>query len=496
MTFAQSFSTDKRRLGLLLSGFIFSFLAGSVRANAATEAEFDLVFKTARVLDPETQLDAVRNVGIREGVIRAVSAEDLRGREIVNASGLVLSPGFIDLHQHGHNIQDYWLKAKDGVTTICEFEIGTSDIDAWYAAREGKTPLNFGVSIGHIPVRMAVLGETPAFLPAAGAGSAERTLDAPQLAELKKRIKDGLRRGAPAVGMGLQYTPGANSWETVEVFRTAADFKAACHVHMRFKGEHGPQNVFSAVMELVAASSLTGAPAHVCHVQSTANRHTPRVLELISDARRKGLDISVECYPYTAGLTDIKSSIFNPGWQETAEISYSDLQWVATGERLTQETFERYRRSGGMVIVHSNTEETVRSALSHPLTMIASDGIPGHPRNAGTCARVLGRYVREMQCLTMLQAVEKLSLLPARRLESRVPELKRKGRIQPGADADLVLFDPQRALDQATYDEPNIPSAGIVHVLVNGGFVVRDGVAMMGSVGGRPVRAPVEKTPE
>ena len=149
-----------------------------------------------------------------------------------------------------------------------------------------------------------------------------------------------------------------------------------------------------------------------------------------------------------------------------------------------------------MVIVHANTEETVRSALSHPLTMIASDGIAGHPRNAGTCARVLGRYVREMQCLTMLQAVEKLSLLPARRLESRVPEFKRKGRIQTGADADLVLFDPQRVLDQATYDEPNIPSEGIVHVLVNGGFVMRDGVARMDSVGGRPVRAPVQESPE
>ncbi len=494
MSFAHSFLTDKGRLVLLLYEFSCCFFFGLSRVNAGTEPEFDLVFKNARVLDPETQLDAVRNVGIREGVIRAVSEEELRGRETVNATGLALSPGFIDLHQHGHSLQDYWLKAKDGVTTACEFEIGTSDIDAWYAAREGKTPLNFGVSIGHIPVRMAVLGEAPAFVPASGAASAERTLDAPQLAELKKCIREGLRRGAPAVGMGLQYTPGANSWETVEVFRLAADFKTACHVHMRFKGEHGPQNVFSAVLELIAASSLTGASAHVCHVQSTANRHTPRVLELISNARHKGLDISVECYPYTAGLTDIKSSIFNSGWQERAEISYGDLQWVATGERLTQETFERYRKSGGMVIVHSNTEDTVRSALSHPLTMIASDGIAGHPRNAGTCARVLGRYVREMQCLTMLQAVEKLSLLPARRLESRVPELKRKGRIQPGADADLVLFDPQRVLDQATYDEPNIPSAGIVHVLVNGGFVVRDGVALMGSVGGKPVRAPVEKS--
>lgn len=460
-------------------------------AASASAQDFDLVLAHGRVLDPESRLDAVRHVGIRAGVIRAVSETPLRGRTVVDASGLVIAPGFIDLHQHAHQPEDYHLKAQDGVTAAFELEVGTADVDAWYAARAGKAPIHHGVSVGHIPCRMVAMGDRPSFLPGANSATATNPATDAQLADLRRLVERGLERGAVAVGFGIQYTPGATQWEILEMFRAAAKFRAACSIHIRAKGDAGPHNVFSSIEELIAATAVTGAPAHVCHVQSTANRLTPRSLELIAAARTRGLDVSVECYPYTAGMTDIRSAIFDPGWQQRAGITFSDLQWPATGERLTAESFARFRQSGGMVIIHSNPESVVRDAVAHPLTMIASDGIRGHPRHAGTSARILGHYVRETQTLTLMQAVEKLSLMPARRLEERAPAMKNKGRVRVGADADLVAFDAAKVRDRANYEQPDLPSEGIRDVLVGGVFVVRDGALQRGVLPGKAVRAPV-----
>src|SRR6476620_6745694 len=194
-------------------------------------------------------------------------------------------------------------------------------------------------------------------------------------------------------------------------------------------------------------------------------------------------------------MIDIKSAIFNEGWQDVFGIGYSDLQWAATGERLTKESFERYRKVGGMVAVFSMTEDVVEAALKDPLTMIASDGIldqgKGHPRTAGTYARVLGRYVRERQILTLTDAIRKMTLAPAMRRERRVPAMKNKGRIRIGADADLVVFDPAKIIDRATYEKPDLASAGIRHVLVAGVNVVKNGVYQSGVAPGRGVRAPL-----
>jgi dihydroorotase-like cyclic amidohydrolase len=468
---------------------------GLLLTPPAVAQEFDLVLRGGRVLDPESGLDAVRDVGIRGGVIRAVSESPLTGTANVDARALVVSPGFIDLHQHAQQPDDFRLKAQDGVTTVCELEVGTADVDAWYAAREGRTPINFAVSVGHIPCRMRVMGDRPEFLPGAKSGAATRTADATQLAEVGRLIENGLERGAVAVGFGLQYTPAATEREMLAVFQVAAKFNASCHLHMRAKGDLGPQNVFSSVLEIIAAAAVTGAPAHICHVQSTAARFTPAVLQVIADAHARGAKLSVECYPYTAGMTDIKSAIFDPGWRERGAVDFNDLQWPATGERLTEESFARYRQTGGLVIIHANPEEIIRAAVAHPLTMIASDGLRGHPRHAGTSARILGRYVREMKAITLMQAVAKLSLQPARRLEERVPAMKNKGRVRVGADADLVVFNADTVIDRATYTQPDLSSAGIPHVLVAGEFVVRDGVFQTNAKAGRAVRAPLGAAP-
>jgi dihydroorotase len=254
-------------------------------------------------------------------------------------------------------------------------------------------------------------------------------------------------------------------------------------------------NCVAAFEEVVAAAALTGAPLQVVHITSMAFDDTPRVLEMIREARSRGMDITTECYPYTAGMTRLDSAIFDGDWQGQLGIDYKDLQWVATGERLTAESFARYRKEGGMVALHSMKPEIVRSAIADPLTMIASDGIltngKGHPRAAGTYSRILGYYVRETKTLTLMDALRKMTLMPAQRLERRVPAMKMKGRLRPGADADLTIFDADRVIDKSTYAEPGKYSEGIKFVLVHGVAVVKDGQLVTGVKPGQAVRAPI-----
>jgi dihydroorotase len=215
---------------------------------------------------------------------------------------------------------------------------------------------------------------------------------------------------------------------------------------------------------------------------------------MIREARSHGIDITTECYPYTAGMTRLDSAIFDGDWQGQLGIGYKDLQWVATGERLTAESFARYRKEGGMVALHSMKAEIVRSAIADPLTIIASDGIlkdgKGHPRAAGTYSRILGYYVRESKTLKLMDALRKMTLMPAQRLERRVPSMKNKGRIRIGADADLTIFDPQKVIDRSTYQEPAKYAEGIEYALVNGVIVVKGGQLQSGIYPGQPVRAP------
>ena len=448
-----------------------------------------------RVIDPESRSDAVRNLGISNSVIKTISSNTLRGRTVIDARGLVVSPGFIDLHQHGQDEENYRFKAMDGVTTALELEVGTGDVDAWYAQREQKSLINFGVSAGHLAARMAAMREPVKFLPTGEA--ARRAATDAEIEEMKRHLEEGLKRGAVAVGFGIQYTPNASRWEILEMFRVVARFGASCHVHMRHAGVKEPGSSIQALEEVISAAAITGAPLHVVHIQSTGGPATPKLLQMIAEAKSRKLDVTTECYPYIAGMTDIKSAIFDEGWQEVFGIDYKDLQWAATGERLTKGTFDQYRRTGGMVAVFSMTEEVVTAAIKSPLTIIASDGIlengKGHPRTAGTYSRILGKYVREQGVLTLMDALTKMTLMPAQRLERRVPSMHNKGRIRPGADADLTIFDPQTINDRATFQEPAKYAEGIKFVIVNGVVIVKDGQLQTGVHPGRPVRAPLQK---
>ncbi len=465
--------------------------AGSGASNG-TEA-YDLVIANGRVMDPESGLDAVRNVGIRSGKIAVISTGPLEGKQTIEARGLVVSPGFIDLHQHGQDAENYAVKAADGVTTALELEVGVADIDGWYGEREGKALVNYGASAGHIPARMAVMHDPGGLLPSGDA--AHRVATTAEMEEISALLEKGLKRGAVAVGLGPAYTEAATNQEILDVFRVAAKYHASCHVHIRASVPPIAGN-FSGFEEVMAAAAITGAPLHVVHIQSTGGPNVTQELQMIADARSRGMDVTTESYPYTMGMTSIQAALFDHKEEEPGTY-FASLLWPATGEHLTKESFLRYRKQGGMVILPSNTPENVHAAIVSPLTMIASDGYlakgQGHPRTAGTYALVLGRYVRKEKALDLMTALRKMTLMPAQRLEKRAPMFKEKGRIRVGADADITVFDANRVIDKATYEKPLQYSEGMQFVFVNGVAVVKDGQLVDGIFPGRAARAPVSQ---
>jgi len=482
----------KPALVLFCLGGVFALTALFVTHDTeAQSAAYDIVLANGRVLDPATNLDAVRHIGIRGKRIAAISAQPVKGKTTIDVKGMAVAPGFIDLHSHGQTDENYRFKALDGVTTALEMEVGVAPLAPWYAARAGQAVINFGATAGHLPARMAVTGDTGTFLPRDKA--IEAKLTPAERDQMNALVKRALDEGGLGIGFGIQYVPNASREEILELFQIAAEHKVACFVHMRSAGPVEPNSALPAVQEIIANAAATGASAHIVHLTSTCLRQSGTALNMIEGARQRGLDITTEAYPYTAGMTRIETAIFSEGWQErNGGISYNDLQWAATGERLTADTFAQYRKQGGLVALHSIPEEVVRLAIGHPLVMIASDGIleagQGHPRAAGTYARVLARYVREQKALSLMDAIRKMSLQPAQRLENAVPMMRNKGRIKVGADADLAIFDPATVADHATFEKPAQASTGINYVLVNGVLVVKEGKLVEGVKPGMGIR--------
>ena len=463
-----------------------------------TPPVYDRVILGGRVMDPASNLDAVRNIGLLGGRIAAITADPIRGRDTIDARGLVVAPGFIDLHAHGQTPETYRFYALDGVTTALELELGTSDVAAWYDERKGGERINYGVSIGHIKVRMAVMHDPGTRMPVSD--GAYRPASPEQIGEIAKRIEIGLREGAVSIGAGFPYTPAATRDELLAVFRVAAKAKTPIHVHIR------PS--VAGLNEVLSLAGETHAPLHVVHINSAGLSETPAMLQIITEARGKGRDVTTEAYPYDAGMTEIQSSTVQDVYKDVPDERLAELEWPRTGERLNRESYARYTRIGGPVVIHTNTEPMVALAITSPLTIIASDAYwqdgTGHPRTTGAYARVLGRYVRAARAnvgaqhaaplptdtLSLMEALRKMTVMPAQRLEARVPAMKQKGRLGVGADADITIFDSGTVMDRSTYREPSLPPVGIQHVIVNGVSVVANGQAVERVTPGKAIRAP------
>jgi N-acyl-D-aspartate/D-glutamate deacylase len=463
----------------------------------ALSQSYDVVIQGGRVIDPETGLDAVRNVGISQGKIKKISADALEGKQVIFAKGMIVAPGFIDLHQHDLDHESQRLKALDGVTTALEMEIGKPDVAAFLRSKERHSLINYGTTASHPAARSLVFGAPipeGGLLPKSGAATDEPA-SPEQMQDMKARLRHELDSGALGIGMGLQYTPGVTRWEVIEMFRLAAERSMPVYTHIRSNGKLEPGSNIESVSEVIGAAAVTGAPLHIVHINSSCGAQALDCLSLIAGARARGLAVTVEAYPYEAAMTYINSARFNPGWQEKSGATYHDLMLPETGERLTKERFDELHNSSGTqrVILFSNSMENVDPVLRNSLVMVASDGEEGHPRNAGTFCRILARYVRSQGTLTLMDAIRKMSLMPAQVLERSTPSARLKGRLQEAADADVVIFDLQTVTDRATYQHPSETSLGVEYLLVGGAVLVEKGKLIEGVFPGKAVLGEIKR---
>jgi dihydroorotase len=304
-----------------------------------------------------------------------------------------------------------------------------------------------------------------------------------------------LDQGGLGIGMGIAYTPGASAVEILRNFDLCAERRVICFTHIR--GAGAGASGFGGLQEVLTDAMVTGAALHVVHINSSSGANfgspdAPEFLRAIRRARAHGVDVTTEAYPYTASSTLLQSSLYDRAL-DTPGYEFDRIVWAANGEHLTRESFIKYRGQGGVIVHIGGPDANLDPIFRDSLVMVASDAVGyvnhrGNPRLAGTFARVLGRYAREQRLFTLMEALRRMTIMPAERLQGSVPAMARKGRIRIGADADLTVFNPATVIDRATVEQPAQYSEGIVHVLVAGTSVVRDAKLVEGVFPGQAIR--------
>ena len=520
----------------LLVGAAAAGLAAAVSRTAGADDEqkpnepgpYDLVIAGGRVVDPETGFDGLRNVGIKGGRIAAISQAELKGTKTLQADGHVVAPGFIDLHAHGQQLPAAWVQAFDGVTTALELESGLLPISKFYedTAKEGR-PINYGAGAAWTYARVTVKekdvppadGTLGWFQKAFSYKNWQNTIaTAEEIEKIIAIVEEGLNEGGLGVSINAGYAPGYGHKEYHALAELAAKHDVATFTHVRFANAMEPRSSFEALQEQLSLAAITGAHMHVCHLNSTSVGDIADCAALVKQAQDQGLPITVEAYPYGAGSSVVGAEVFRgDDWLERWGVkSASALEH--NGKPLDQKKIDEMQKSapGEIVVMHflrpdedKHDRELMDKSVLYPGGAIASDAMPwtggdgkivegdvwplpkdafAHPRSAGCYSRFLAKWVRERKAIGLSDALAKLSLIPAQILEPAVPQMKKKGRLMVGADADVVVFDLERVQDNATYIEPAQLSTGYRHVVVNGVPIIKEGARIADALPGRPVR--------
>ena len=513
---------------LVLAGLLVLGMAGAAMAAET----YDIVIKNGRVMDPETRLDAIRHVGIRGGKIAVITNDKIEGKDSIDATGHVVAPGFIDMHNHNTAAPfGQKLALRDGVTTPMELEAGIYPVDTWYAYLEGKSQTNYGASVGTIPVRETLLNpgyKTKAY------GDFLYDMQCPhkthtsmkwstqiatgrQIKQIGTMLEDGLRQGALGIGHCPGYmVSGSTQRESNLAQRLAGEYGVSTFVHGRFSSQMPPASGLLGIDEMMAPQATYGGGLVIQHMTAQTLSVTPQALQLIDDARSKGIQVLAEIYPYDFGGTIAGADYLHPdNYQRNMGRNYGDIIEVSNMKPLDKGRYEELVKTapGTSVMFYNATKETVYQALAHPNTVLGSDaypytiratggpaiawdtpydGVNGHPRGAGAHAKLL-RLVREEKVdIPLIDGVSKMTYLIAPYLEDNgVAQMADKGRLQVGKDADITVFDPKTVKDNSTMKDGGLPSTGIPYVIVSGTIVVRDSRVLKGVYPGKPIRRSV-----
>ena len=484
------------------------FLLSAVFSSLVA-ANYDLVIANGRVIDPETGLDGIRHLGIIAGAIESISTKPLLGDKTIDAEGLVVAPGFIDIHSHTPTKLGQKMNLLDGVTTQLDMEAGAFPVDFFGQDYKNGAQLNYGASVAHFAVRSKVmegirteyiLGSTDPFHMNGKSWSTPASSE--QIETMRVMINQGIDQGGLGIGVLLDYLTSAVSADELRMlFEVAGERQVPIHIHVR-RGYTGDT---AGLIEVINLAKETKAPLFVVHITHNAMGRVGEWLQMIDEANSAGANIATETLSYAAGGTSISADVFRfRDWRGMFDITYEDVQWVATGEWLTKETWEKYAKEQprGSVNHHYVKEDWIETAMQWPRMMVATDALPAidlsiktNPNVAGTFSRVLGHYVRDTGLLTLSDALARLSLYQAQWLSQASSSFDKKGRIQEGADADIVIFNASTVQANAAYGDPYQAPTGIPFVIVGGQLVVKNGVLIDGVYPGKRLLGKIVSTP-